>query len=195
MSSRDQCSHGIVSQQIMGTRPAHPNQIYPFNAKNLFFILSLIMFCASTLAFLIFRAKTMLEYGICLFTSLSGLTLLIVVLISIWQTQNIFKMIESCELHIELSESFLCPFFVIKSSNSNSFFILSLRGIGLKNDWISKTVYEEVIERIENMSNLIHFALIKVSLVSFQTIPVLVAMINYLILGKGNESFPDVQFM
>lgn len=90
--------------QIMGINSPHPNQIHLFNAKSLFFILSLIMVCISTVAFLVLRAEAMLEYGICVYGSLSDLTLLADILITIWQIPNIFQMIEMCEQFIELSK-------------------------------------------------------------------------------------------
>lgn len=114
--------------QTMGIKPPHPNQIHPFNARNLFFILSLIMVCISTLAFLVFRAEVMLEYGICVYGSLSDLTLLADILISIWQIPNIFKMIEMCEQFIEMSEyRNSWPFITIKSSYLNSHLIHGIR--------------------------------------------------------------------
>lgn len=182
----------------MGIEPPQPNQIHPFNVRNLSFILSLIMFCTSTLAFLIFRAKTLVECGICLYTSLSGLTLLVLISIGIWQEPNIFKLIEMREQFIEMSKhGHFWSFFQSKNHFFSLYSFLPLLNcvIGFKSKWVSNSAYNEVIEKIENMSKLIHFALIKVSLVSSLAIPVVVTLINYLMLHKGAESFPDVQLM
>lgn len=90
--------------QTMGIKPSDPNQVHPFNARNLFFISSLIMICISTTAFLIFRAETLLEYGSCLYWSLSEHVMLVNILIDIWRIPIIFKMIEACERFIEMSK-------------------------------------------------------------------------------------------
>lgn len=90
--------------QTMGIIPPSPNQIHSFNQKNLFFLLSLTMITISTIAFLIFQAKTLIEYGSCMFLSFADLSSLADVLISIWRIPIIFKMIEMCERFIEISE-------------------------------------------------------------------------------------------
>lgn len=66
---------------------------------------------------------------------------------------------------------------------------------GLESKLISKTMYAEVIEKIEKMSKLIHFALFKITFVFCQTVPVLMTLMNYFFFDMGNEAFPDVQFM
>lgn len=67
--------------------------------------------------------------------------------------------------------------------------------IGLKNARVSKAMYVDVIEKIEKMSKLIHFGLMKVSFVCSITVPVIMTSVNYFIFDKGNESFPEVQLM
>ena len=56
-------------------------------------------------------------------------------------------------------------------------------------------MYDEVIEKIEKMSKLLHFALVKVTLIGPQVAIVLITLINYYILDMGRESFQDVQLM
>lgn len=90
----------------MGIKPTpNPKQIHhPPNARNGIFLLSLIMIFISTMAFLLFRANTLLEYGSCMYGSLSEFCVFFDVLISIWRTPTIFKMIETCEQFIKMSK-------------------------------------------------------------------------------------------
>lgn len=67
--------------------------------------------------------------------------------------------------------------------------------IGLKNARVLKAMYVDVIEKIEKMSKLIHFGLMKVSFVCSITVPVIMTSVNYFIFDKGNQSFPEVQLM
>lgn len=86
----------------------------------------------------------------------------------------------------------MCHYLLRKTVN---FILLYIRNSGLKNEWIQNAMYDEVIEKIEQMSKLIHFGLIKVSFVCSVTVPVLMTSLNYFIFEKGDESFPDVQLM
>lgn len=56
-------------------------------------------------------------------------------------------------------------------------------------------MYDEVIEKIEKMSKLLHFVLIEVSFAIGRSAPVITGFVNYYIFDKGGESFQDVQFM
>lgn len=75
------------------------------------------------------------------------------------------------------------------------FFFIEILKLGLKNKRNSNTMYDKVIERIEKMSELLYFALFKVTFMSGQVVTVLITLINYFFLDMGDESFQDVQLM
>lgn len=180
--------------QTMGIKPPHPNQIHPFNARNLIFILSLTTMCASSMAFLLFQANISIEYGMCSFTSLSGVCMLLDVLITIWRMPIIIEMIDVCEEFIKMSEYWQFTFKALWFE-STPFIRLTCVKIGLKKQWVSHAVYIEVIEKIEKMSKFIHFALFKMSFGSGVLVLLLGPMFNYFILDMGADSVPDVQYM
>lgn len=92
------------SWQIMGiNRPIGAAQTHSFNLKNLFFLISLIVLCISTTAFLLFRANTLFEYGSCMYAMLSSLCTFCDILIGIWQIPITFKMIKTCKRFIQIS--------------------------------------------------------------------------------------------
>lgn len=69
-------------------------------------------------AFLLFRAKTLVEYGLVFYPLVSGFTAGPTVLVGIWKRGDIFKIIQKYEKFIEKSNSYRG--FVIKICNLTS---------------------------------------------------------------------------
>lgn len=81
--------------------------IYPSNtidAKNIFFIISLIQLIISTLAFISINAKSTDEFGIAFYVFITATTQLVHLLISIKKIPNISDLIEKYEAFIEKSK-------------------------------------------------------------------------------------------
>lgn len=93
------------SYRIFGIHsPNQPNQISSsFNRKNVIFLLCLMQSIASTAAFLFFEAKSVLNFGVCIFFLSSWFVGLILYATLICQMGNILKFIKDCEAFIETS--------------------------------------------------------------------------------------------
>lgn len=74
------------------------------NSKIWAFLLCLTQFFISTVAYLMFEANSMFDYGMAFFTCTATVFAFISYLILFWQIENILKYIESCERFIEKSK-------------------------------------------------------------------------------------------
>lgn len=90
---------------IMGILlPPKSFQNCSINARNLFFILSLTLTFFSTIAYFLFQARSLLDYGNSFYGSTSDLYTLADFLIAFWKMPTILKFIALCEKFIEQSK-------------------------------------------------------------------------------------------
>lgn len=87
----------------MGIYPSQPNQNRKPNAKNVFVLLSAIQLCITSLAFFLFEANSITEYGISFYMSLSELTITVYFLIVAWKIPKNLKLIDEMEQFITKS--------------------------------------------------------------------------------------------
>lgn len=81
---------------------SHQNSL--FNFRNLFAIFCFLMCFTSTLAFFLFKANTILEYGATFYAFISETYILYFLFVQMWQMANISKLIASFENLIKESK-------------------------------------------------------------------------------------------
>lgn len=92
--------------RAIGIQPHELNQIDHsfFNTKNWILFICLIQLVVPTLAFVLFKVTSMLDFGLSM-CFLLGLSVCgVYYIIYIWQIDNISKFIENCELFIKQSK-------------------------------------------------------------------------------------------
>lgn len=77
---------------------------YSVNSINIIFLISFAQIICTTIAFLVFEAKSFFAYGFSFFTIICVISSAVIYLIFIWQSQNTSKFIENCERFIEESK-------------------------------------------------------------------------------------------
>lgn len=90
--------------KILGIRPPQKNETLSFNSRNLFFLFCYAQLFLSMIAFFLFKAKTMLEYGSSFFMFITQFIIALFFLILMWRITNILKLIAEFEQFIEKSE-------------------------------------------------------------------------------------------
>lgn len=92
--------------QFFGIDPSQSNQkLWIIDcAKIILFLINSSIFMCATVAFLLFEAKSMFDYGFVFFSLISTIDSIAFYLIFIWQSQNTFKFIEHCEGFIKKSK-------------------------------------------------------------------------------------------
>lgn len=90
--------------EMLGVYPHQNNEKILFNSRNLFILFCCAQFCISMAAFFIFKAKTMQEYNISIYMSLTQFYIMINFLLLMWQISNILNLITDFEEFIEKSE-------------------------------------------------------------------------------------------
>lgn len=95
-------------QKLYGTLGIHPpNQSYQANSlnrRNLFFLSSSSVTFASSIAYLLFEARTISDYGVPFCVSVIIFSGLAVNVIQIWRGENIYQFIANSDAFIEQSE-------------------------------------------------------------------------------------------
>lgn len=78
------------------------------NVKNIIFVSVFIQMIFCMVAYVIYEAKTVFEYGGCFFGEATAVTTVSYYLIQVWQIRNIMQLIEKFEDMIEESEKKNC---------------------------------------------------------------------------------------
>lgn len=91
--------------QTIGIHPPQPNQKQPLiNWIKWIFVILQSQFLFAMVAFLVFDAESMFDYGLAFFLLISIMNTIVVSLIFIWQTENTEKFIKNCEEFIAESK-------------------------------------------------------------------------------------------
>lgn len=91
--------------QIIGIHIPHLNQKqHPTIPTRMIFLICLIQMVITAMAFLLFEATSMFEYGLGTFVVVAMINGIVIYLTLIWQLQNTFKFIENCEEFVEKSK-------------------------------------------------------------------------------------------
>lgn len=88
--------------QAYGIYPVQPNQRK--HSTKFIVLMSYAQFSVTTAAFVLFKAKSMFDFGFVFFLLISITNAIAVYLIFIWQSQNTFEFIGNCEGFIEKSK-------------------------------------------------------------------------------------------
>lgn len=90
--------------QILGFFPPTSDHSRPFNWRNVLVLFFYIQMFASVLAFTLFRAKTVVEFGLNYYGYMTELVCISAILLQIYQKFETFKLIADCEEFIEKSK-------------------------------------------------------------------------------------------
>lgn len=91
--------------EAVGIKLSHSTENrHKLNLVNLIFVISLVVNWTTTLAYTLWDAEHMSEYGMGMVILSCDSTVIFVYLIIIWQSEDILKFIEMCERFIEQSK-------------------------------------------------------------------------------------------
>lgn len=91
--------------QIIGIYPSVMNQkLCAINSRNATLIIFLTQFILTMVAFLVFEAKSVFDFGFGFFTLISTINIFVVYLLLIWQFENTVEFIDNCEAFIKKSK-------------------------------------------------------------------------------------------
>lgn len=92
--------------EISGILPPQTNQKCLLNAKNLFYLISMLQYMLSTASFSLFKTGSMAEYGKSFYGYITVLIYSPNFLITIYKSADIFMLFERFDKFIEKSKSF-----------------------------------------------------------------------------------------
>lgn len=90
--------------EILGTFSPESDNSGRFNSRNIFTLLLYIQMFAAVLACTLFKATTVIEYGLNYYGYVTEVLHVFVISTQIFRMINIIKLIENCEKFIEKSE-------------------------------------------------------------------------------------------
>lgn len=97
--------------QTIGIRLSQSNQNQKqssiISARAIIFFICTAQLILTTVAYLVFEAKSMLEFGFTFYMVITEVNCVVIYAIFIWQSKNTSKFIENCEVFIEKSEQHL----------------------------------------------------------------------------------------
>lgn len=103
----------------VGIVPKQSHRSSPFNSKNLFILMGLFLMFISSLAYLLFEAKSIGKSADSIYMVLSSFVCVIIFLISIWKISTILELIEDYERFIEKSTFRVSIFFLFEWQNNH----------------------------------------------------------------------------
>lgn len=194
--------------EVVGIYPSQSSNRFwmQFNRRNLLVLLYLNAIGISSLAFLIWKASTVHEYGATFYMTVTMVGLTFSFLSIILESRNTFEIIGEIERIIVKSAFFIrenslnrsktrdrsSPWLILtKFSNSYKIFFFNLLSliIGI-NERTSKTsVYFDVNRKIERMSEIMYFVYIQFTLLAIITSRLITTIANYYIYQLDDESF------
>lgn len=180
--------------KTMGFFPSQLNPRRAFRLKTLLYILPPIFFFVSTLIFLLTNADSIQEYDMAVFTLTSLIASIINILVMIWNMPKILILIGKFEEIIEQSKYFVrCTEWVYHSTglsihlnNKRRFDSSWITGM---NNSIARWKYCNLINKIELLSEIYHFMVVKLTMPGVVLPAFLLTMINYFIYDLGNDSY------
>lgn len=91
--------------QILGTFSPELNENRKLNQRNIFVLFCYIQLIVSAFAFTLFKATTLIEFGLNFYGYVTQSLCTFIVLLQIYRMLDILKFIENCEKLIEMSKS------------------------------------------------------------------------------------------
>lgn len=177
-----------VVYEHIGIRSSQSNQhSRSINWRSVFMLYPPIQMTVCSLAFLLFEADNIVDAGTAFYVVDTEICCTFYYLALMWKKLKIQKLIDNFEKFVEKSEflrvkgfRFIMQFWI------NSIWI-SIE-IEIRNPDTS-TKYSELIENIEKMSELLHFALTRVTFIGLYTSALAITAINYFIFDLEEESY------
>lgn len=90
--------------QILGTYSPESNENRKFNPRNVFVLFCYTQLFVSVLAFTLFKAKAVVEFGLNYYGYMTEVLCIFVVLLQTYRMDDITKLIENCEKFVEMSK-------------------------------------------------------------------------------------------
>lgn len=149
------------------------------NLKHCFIILCDAQFFLSSTAYLLFKANSMIEYGMAFFICTSIVASTAVYLIFFYKVKNILNYIEKCEAFIQKSE--------YRVNLKHSLVRRSVSCVDVTGTH-STIIYKNTTEKIERLVQFFVYALVA-TVIIFTLPPLLYTMASYGILHSGRDSF------
>lgn len=172
--------------ETMGISPMKPNQQHgSFNFRMLSITSSIILLPISNLVFFLCMAQSRIEYveSFCLTITLP--TCLINHVISFYEMANIRQLMEKLGEFIQRSKFHL----FYKNKNSKLFVWKYPCFAEGSNDFALKSQYSDLNEKIERISKMIDFVMMKLLFPAFIVPAVMITVANYFIFDLKGESY------
>lgn len=91
--------------RILGTYPPAVDNNRRFNLRNILTIFCYLQMCLTLLAFTMFKARKIVEFGLNYYGYVTEVMCMFVILSQIYQMADILTLIQNCEKFVESSES------------------------------------------------------------------------------------------
>lgn len=168
--------------QILGTYSPELHTNRPFNPRNVFVLICYIQLFVSSLAFSLFEARSVNEYGRNYYGYMTELLFVFIVASQICRMADISKFIENCEE------------FIARRESNQSIATIERLKIEIKINFNqlgrnARTFYDEVNEKIERWNKMIYFVTAIVSCAGVILPPLLITTVNYCIYDLKQESY------
>lgn len=165
-----------------------------FNSINSIYVICVGQYAVTLIAFAVYDAKTMAEYGVIFFTLTCLCESAVAYFITIWQLNGILKYIDYCEQFIKKSKYKSVPSFARK----NPAFLITTKKMNIFAKGVGKAAaYKELIAKIDEICKWLCYAIL-VSITGIVLFPILYTGFNYYIMDYGVESYflyPPTKFV
>lgn len=176
--------------QVVGIQPPQLNQNYSFRWMHLICVFFLIQLICTTVAFILFEAKSIVEYAEAFFPASTEIANMVNFIVCIFKITNIFQLIENFEKFIEKSEFYSQHTQFNQCFPSNKLKFLKKKTITESHNHPDlMAMYNMIAAKFERLSNLGYLIIVKFTMVSFVLPPLAITGVNYFIYDLGNESY------
>lgn len=130
------------------------------NVKNLSVLMLFGLFFIATILYLIFDAKTFIEYSQSMYGFAVGLALLTLFITIIWKSPQIFQLIDNYENTIARRKYAI---FDSQAHNMRCLIVMHFKSIGMEKSAPSKVMYEKMNEKIEKWTSAVNIVFVNVT--------------------------------
>lgn len=169
---------------VVGVQPPNPTQKYSFNWKRLLAFICILKFAILTIAALAFEANSFYEYAECVYAIITVWTVVSNILVVTLQMRKIFQLIDNFEKSIQERKS-KCNWCFLQCTRN----LLKIELIlGVENPASEKS-FDQINEKFEKCTRIIHFLCIKVSFPAGMIPNFVISYFNYFKMEMGEEAF------
>lgn len=174
----------LRSYKLLGIEMSLKHESNSLSLKSLLILLTSIQAMVSSAAFFLFEAQTVSEYGYSFYTSTTVFFNTGYFLIKIWKMPAIFGFINGLEDFIKKSKPSYG--FEVHWKRKKTWFLWTILGLDIST---SRYMYSKMNEKIEMVSQILHFAFVKVTLPGLMVPFFVISAVNYLMYDLKDESF------